>query len=129
MRRFPISPLPLLSIFNSFPHREWLQLPALGYGISLKENRSNFLFYHNSSPIPRFRISFRASSFLKLFLLNKIVLFSMISLKIVSEFSVIKGKFSSITLDLLLENLPLRYDSFSIFGVLWFSMADLLHKP
>ncbi|KAH0928925.1 hypothetical protein HID58_014652 [Brassica napus] len=52
----------------------------------------------------------------------------MISLKIVSEFSVIKGKFSSITVDLLPNNLPLRRTIFLIFGEASTIMADSLHR-
>ena len=52
----------------------------------------------------------------------------MISLKIVSEFSVIKGKFSSITVDFLPNNLPLRRTIFLIFGEVSTIMADSLHR-
>ncbi|KAL0812989.1 hypothetical protein Bca101_069432 [Brassica carinata] len=52
----------------------------------------------------------------------------MMSLKIVSEFSVIKGKFSSCTVDLLPNNLPLRRDSPLVYGGFWFVMVDSLHK-
>ncbi|KAH0923522.1 hypothetical protein HID58_023540 [Brassica napus] len=55
-------------------------------------------------------------------------LFPMISLKIVSEFCSINRKFSSITLDLLPENILLRCTTFSASGEIWIFMADLLHK-
>ncbi|KAJ0230773.1 hypothetical protein HA466_0304890 [Hirschfeldia incana] len=52
----------------------------------------------------------------------------MISLKIVSEFSVVKGNFSSITVDLLPNNLPLRRASLFAYGGLYSVMADMLQK-